>query len=152
MIAPPEAGLGRRRGWALPHFGTKAEERQSIEREIRGQSWFQASVAVGVGSALSGQVKRWHARSTPGAAAVAISFLRSDDTVETKRAVHRFSTIRMRSLNDPRQGSLPTVQTVTTLGTHPVKAGLPAGLVWVPTETRRTASGLRHPQVGDLRL
>jgi hypothetical protein len=29
MTAPPEAGLGRRRGWGLPHFGTKAEERQS---------------------------------------------------------------------------------------------------------------------------
>jgi len=36
MIAPPEAGLGRRRGWALPHFGTKAEERQSIERKSGG--------------------------------------------------------------------------------------------------------------------
>src|SRR5262249_5837562 len=32
---------------------------------------------------------------------------------ETKRAVHRFSAIKMRSLNDPHQGSLPTVQTVT---------------------------------------
>jgi hypothetical protein len=28
MISPPEAGLGRRRGWGLPH-GTKTEERQS---------------------------------------------------------------------------------------------------------------------------
>jgi hypothetical protein len=35
-------------------------------------------------------------------------FLRAGDTVETKRAVHRFSAIRMRSLNDPRQSSLPT--------------------------------------------
>jgi hypothetical protein len=35
----------------------------------------------------------------------------SGDTVETKRAVHRW----MRSLNDPHQGSLPTAQTVTPL-------------------------------------
>jgi pimeloyl-ACP methyl ester carboxylesterase len=28
---------------------------------------------------------------------------------ETKRAAHRFSAIRVRSLNDPRPGSLPTV-------------------------------------------
>jgi hypothetical protein len=41
------------------------------------------------------------------------------DTVQTKRAVHRFSAIRMRSLNDPRQGSLPTVRTVTPLSTPP---------------------------------
>jgi len=33
----------------------------------------------------------------------------SGDTVETKRAAHRFSAIRVRPLNDPRQGSLPTV-------------------------------------------
>jgi hypothetical protein len=39
----------------------------------------------------------------------------SGDTVETKRAAHQFSAIRMRSLNDPHQGSLPTVQTVTSL-------------------------------------
>jgi hypothetical protein len=36
----------------------------------------------------------------PGAAAVPIPV--SGDTVETKRAVHRFSAIKMRSLNDPR--------------------------------------------------
>ena len=34
----------------------------------------------------------------------------SGDTVETNKAAHRFSAISMRSLNDPRQGSLPTVQ------------------------------------------
>ena len=34
-------------------------------------------------------------------------FLRAGDTVETNRAAQRFSAIRMRSLNDPRQGSLP---------------------------------------------
>jgi hypothetical protein len=33
----------------------------------------------------------------------------SGDTVETKRAAHRFSAIKMRSLNDARRGSLPTV-------------------------------------------
>ena len=44
------------------------------------------------------------AHGEPGAAAVAI-----DDTGETKKAAHRFSAIRMRSLNDPRQSSLPTV-------------------------------------------
>jgi hypothetical protein len=32
----------------------------------------------------------------------------SGDTVEMKRAVQRFSAIKMRSLNDPRQSSLPT--------------------------------------------
>ena len=32
----------------------------------------------------------------------------SGDTVETKRAAHRFSAIRVRPLNDPHQGSLPT--------------------------------------------
>jgi hypothetical protein len=42
-------------------------------------------------------------------------FLRAGDTVETKRAAHPFSAIRMRSLNDPHQGSLPTVQTVKPL-------------------------------------
>src|SRR5260221_657766 len=41
--------------------------------------------------------------------------LRVGDTVETKRAVQRFLAVRMRSLNDPHQGSLPTVQTVTPL-------------------------------------
>jgi hypothetical protein len=41
--------------------------------------------------------------------------LRAGDTVETKRAAHRFSAIKMRSLNDPHQGSLPTVQTVKPL-------------------------------------
>jgi hypothetical protein len=43
----------------------------------------------------------------------------SGDTVETKRAAHPFSAIRVRSLNDPRRGSLPTVQTVTLLSTPP---------------------------------
>jgi hypothetical protein len=37
------------------------------------------------------------------------------DTVQTKRAVQRFSAIRTRSLNDPRQSSLPTLQTVKPL-------------------------------------
>jgi hypothetical protein len=46
-------------------------------------------------------------------------FLRAGDSVETKRAAHRFSAIRTRSLNDPRQCSLPTVQTVTLLSTPP---------------------------------
>ena len=41
--------------------------------------------------------------------------LHAGDTVETKRAAHPFSAIRMRSLNDPHQGSLPTVQTVKPL-------------------------------------
>jgi hypothetical protein len=50
---------------------------------------------------------------------VAISFLRSYDTVETKKAAHQFLAIKMRSLNDPRQGSLPTVQTVTLLSPPP---------------------------------
>src|SRR6266700_4622161 len=40
---------------------------------------------------------------------------RGGDTVETKRAAQRFSAIRMRSLNDPHQGSLPTEQTVKPL-------------------------------------
>jgi hypothetical protein len=56
-------------------------------------------------SALSGRVKRWHARSMPGAAAAAI-----DDKGETKNAAKRFSAIRMRSLNDPRQSSSAPVQ------------------------------------------
>jgi hypothetical protein len=41
--------------------------------------------------------------------------LRAGDTVETKRAVQRFSAIKMRSLNDLRQGSLPTVQNYHTV-------------------------------------
>jgi hypothetical protein len=48
-----------------------------------------------------------------------VPILVSGDTVETKKAAQRFSAIRMRSLNDPRQGSLPTVQTVTLLSTPP---------------------------------
>jgi hypothetical protein len=43
----------------------------------------------------------------------------SGDTVETKRAAHRFSAIRTRSLNDPHQRSLPTMQTVTLLSPPP---------------------------------
>jgi hypothetical protein len=38
-----------------------------------------------------------------------VPILVSGDTVETKRAAHRFSAIRLRSINDPYQGSLPTV-------------------------------------------
>jgi hypothetical protein len=45
MIAPPEAGLGRRRGWALPHFGTKAEERQSPALLVTPQK-LNAAIAV----------------------------------------------------------------------------------------------------------
>jgi hypothetical protein len=37
----------------------------------------------------------------------------------TVKAERRFLAVRMRSLNDPRQGSLPTVQTVTLLSMPP---------------------------------
>jgi hypothetical protein len=37
----------------------------------------------------------------------------------TVKAERRFLAVRMRSLNDPRQGSLPTVQTVTLLSVPP---------------------------------
>ena len=42
----------------------------------------------------------------------------SGDTVETKRAAHPFSAIRMRSLNDPHQGSLPTVKPLSPPPRH----------------------------------
>ena len=53
--------------------------------------------------------------------------LRAGDTFETKRAAHRFSaikmrrssSIKMRSLNDRRQCSLPTEQTVKPLSPPP---------------------------------
>ena len=45
------------------------------------------------------------ARSTPGAH-TAVPILVSGDTVETERRAQRVSAIRMRSLNDPRRGSL----------------------------------------------
>jgi hypothetical protein len=51
--------------------------------------------------------------STPGARTVApILVSESGDTVETKRAAHRFAAIRTRSLNDPHPGS-SIVRTVT---------------------------------------
>jgi hypothetical protein len=78
-----------------------------------------ASPCRGGGQHSPGRVKRWHNRSTPGAAAVPILVSESGDTVETKRAAHRFSAIRMRSLSDRRQCALPTVQTVTLLSTPP---------------------------------
>jgi hypothetical protein len=63
------------------------------------------------------RMKRWHVDTERPHCSAAVS--ESGDTVETKRAAHRFSAIRVRSLNDPRQGSLPTVQTVTLLSTPP---------------------------------
>ena len=53
---------------------------------------------------VSGRVKRWHARSAPGAAAVAI-----DDAVEMKKAAQRF---RDRRLN-LRSAARPTRSTGT---------------------------------------
>src|SRR5260370_34752741 len=57
--------------------------------------------------------ERWHDRHR--APTLQRRGLRVGDTVETKRAVQRSLAVRMRSLNDPYQGSLPTVQTVTPL-------------------------------------
>src|SRR6266404_6214121 len=57
--------------------------------------------------------ERWHDRHR--APTLQRRGLRVGDTVETKRAAIRFLAVRMRSLNDPRQSSLPTVQTVTPL-------------------------------------
>ena len=88
----------------------------------------------------------------------------SGDTVETKRAAHPFSAIRMRSLNDPHQGSLPTVQTVKPLSrcttpasrckpSHPSPSArqfrlLPNGLAI--SELRRMVSPKRaHPSSRD---
>jgi hypothetical protein len=78
----------------------------SLVKALRGQSWSQGPVQVGVAVSIIGRVKQWHDRSTPGAAAVPILVSESGDTVQTKRAVHRFSAIKMRSLNDPRQARL----------------------------------------------
>jgi hypothetical protein len=57
--------------------------------------------------------RRWrpHCSADPG--------FRVGDTVETKRAAQRFSAISMRSLNDARQSSFPTVQTVKPLSPPP---------------------------------
>jgi hypothetical protein len=55
-------------------------------------------------------------------------FLRAGDTVETKRAAQRFSAIKMRSLNDPRQGSLSNRATALRCQpTHPSPAFLAGG-------------------------
>ena len=40
---------------------------------------------------VSGRVKRWHDRSTPGVAAVPILVSESGDTVETKKAAQRIT-------------------------------------------------------------
>src|SRR5258708_5045394 len=45
-------------------------------------------------------------RSTPGAAEARILVSSPVTRVETKKAAHRFSAIKMRSLNDPRQARL----------------------------------------------
>jgi hypothetical protein len=63
---------------------------------------------------------------------------------ETKSAAHRFAAIRMRFLNDPRQGSLPTVQPLnlepaaaTPAGENDASVTIRPG---IPTPTERVSA------------
>jgi hypothetical protein len=62
---------------------------------------------------VSGRVNGWHDRHRAHTAAP--RFQSPVTRVKRRKRRHRFSAIRMRSLNDARRGSLPTVQTVKPL-------------------------------------
>ena len=92
-----------------------------------GSSWSQAPVQVEVGVSIirageSGTIDRrpaplqWRSR-----------FCVPVTRVETKKAAHRFSAIKMRSLNDARQSSFPTV--LLHLDQVPTDASVPIRLL-----------------------
>ena len=84
-------------------FCSCRHQRARDQMRCTGQSWSQGPVHVG--SACAGRPR---CSGDPG-------FQSPVTRLKRRKRRQRFSAIRMRSLNEPRQGSLPTVQTVTPL-------------------------------------